>query len=133
MMKSNLKKSGLVFGIAMSMAMPATAVNQWVGGNVSVISDYSAYDGGFGVLITLTNKISQPNGDGLADALTLCTDRFRLQVGNQGIDENSKNRIFSLLLSAKMAQQKVWLYVNKANGNPPYCAVQIAAIGDTPG
>jgi hypothetical protein len=42
--------------------------------------------------------------------------------------ESSKDRIFSLTLSAYVAKERVGLYVDTNSG--PYCAVQIGKIGE---
>ena len=102
---------------------PPAHANEWVGGKVSVLSDYTSYGSSFGVLVRL---VDQEHGPTSAAA---CTERYRIAVGLANVDENVKNRFFSLLLSAKLAQQKVWLYVDTSAGQNGHCAVQIVAIG----
>lgn len=109
---------------------PAFA-GQWVSGYVSAVADYTAYAPTRGLMIKLTNMTWGVSDDALADGSTICTEAFRAAVGNQGVDENIKNRLYSMLLTALSSRQKVWLFVNKTNGNTPMCAVQIGSIGNT--
>lgn len=98
--------------------------NNWVYGKVKVLDEYAGYgDGNFQVLVTLSEKewINTPTGN------SICTERFSLQTGAQGLTEEAKNRIFSMLLAAHMSDQKVGLFVNL---NGPYCKIQIGRIGD---
>ena len=94
------------------------ADNQWVYGYVETLEDYAGYSAGqFEVLITLNNKEWLPPGNGA----TLCTDRFKLKVCEQGMTEEAKNRIYSTLLAAYLStgnQTKVGLYVIRLHALP---------------
>jgi len=99
--------------------------NQWVFGQVQMLEDYGSYSNGFyEVLIKLKDQRWSGTGDGGAN----CTERFRVKIGEQGITENEKDRIFSLMLSAYMGGKNVGLFVDTTSG--PNCLVQIGRIGD---
>lgn len=105
--------------------VPTTYANQWVAGNVRSISDYGSYGNeGYQILITLTNQ-TWHNGD-TSDGEANCIGNFRLMNGKEGVTEEIKNRIFTLMLSAYLAGKKVNLYVNTTTG--PGCIVQIGKI-----
>ncbi len=105
----------------------ASAANQWVYGKVDVLEDYGSYSSGsFQVLITLVEK--QWGSGSPQDGEANCTQRFRVMAGEEGVDENIKNRIFSMMLSAHMGDKNVGLYVNTSTG--PRCKVQIGRISN---
>ena len=110
------------------LSASASSANEWVVGNVALIEDYRAYDSYRGILITLSNK-SYPNGPGTI--ASTCTQRYRVNLGTEGVTAEVQKTIFAMLLAARATGDKVRLYVNPqnvyANG---YCAVQIASMGD---
>jgi len=105
--------------------MPIIAqADQWVFGNVQTLEDYANYGGGYyEVLIKLKDQYWGGAGNGA----TNCTKRFRLKIGPNGITENEKDRIFSLMLSAYMGNKPVVLFVDTSSG--PNCIVLIGRIG----
>jgi len=116
-----------VLAVVMLLSMSSVHANTWVYGKVVTLEDYGSYGNGYyQVLVTL--KEERWPGSNESNASQVCTGRFRVVVGEQGITENEKDRIFSMLLSAYMADKSVGLYVNYDAGS--YCAVQIAKIGD---
>lgn len=122
---SILGKVWVAFALV-GLASTASA-NEWVIGNVSIVEDYRAYDGNHGLLITLANKSYYGSGT----AQTVCTERFRVVVGQEGVTADLQKVIFTTVLAARASGDKVRLFMNPsnvyANG---YCAVQIASIGD---
>jgi hypothetical protein len=99
--------------------------NNWVNGNVSLVDDYSGYDASYQVLITLTNRNFVITGDA-----AICTDRFRVVVGQEGMTAELQKRVFSMMVAAYLAGSRVRLFYNVVGA--PYCTVQIASIGDLP-
>lgn len=120
-----LRLFGFALLCAAFLGSPARA-NQWVTGYVSVLEDYGSYDNGaFGVLVTLTDKVwANPSG-GSPNGATTCANSFAIVVGKAGVDENIKNRMFSILLSAGTARKKVKLWLDTSES---YCKVAIASI-----
>lgn len=115
----------LIMILVMTVFPLVSQANQWVFGEVESLDDYGSYGNGiYQVLIGLKNMQWGAGGDGV----TNCTKRFRVKLGEQGITENEKGRIFSLMLSAYMAGKTVGLYVDPASG--PYCLVQIGRLGN---
>jgi len=118
-------KKILLCSLFVLLSTTSSAAMQWVTGGVEAIEDYAGYTNGtYGILIKLDNKEWIGSGNGA----TSCTKQFRLKEGKLGMTEESKNRIFSLVLSAHMASKKVGLYVDDQTG--PFCFVQIGRIGD---
>lgn len=110
------------------LAISATTAraNDWVYGNVSIVEDYGNYGSGAGeyqVLITLSSKYWTVPADA-----SVCTERFRVVVGVEGVTEDFKKRIFAMMVAARLSGERVRLFYNKNTG--PYCAVQIASMGD---
>lgn len=104
---------------------PVAQANQWVYGQVERVDDYGSYNNGFyEVLIKLKNQ----EWRGVGDGATNCTERFRVKIGEQGITDKGKDRLFSLMLTAYMGGKQVGLFVDPTSG--PYCLVQIGSIGD---
>jgi len=115
-----------IAGLVVILLMPSyVSANQWVYGSVQTIEEYGAYGGGYyQVLIQLVNREWVGGGAGP----TNCGGRFSVQVGQQGVTEEIKNRIFSMMLTAYTASKKVGLFVDENSG--PNCLVQIGRIGD---
>ena len=102
----------------------ANAAFEWVSGDVSIVADYGGYSSAnYQVLIELADVKNQ-QGNAYTGA---CTSPFRVKVNVNGVTEEIKNRIFSLTLSAHIANKPISLYVD--NSNAPYCTVQIGRIG----
>ena len=98
--------------------------NEWVTGKVKVLEDYGSYGNSeYQVLITLSDQVWGGSGK----KSTICTDRFRLATGKQGVTEEIKSRIYSMMLAAHMADKTIGLYIDEANG--PICNIQIGRIG----
>jgi len=117
-------KQVIMFAFCLMLSSTASA-NQWVYGKVKMLEDYGAFQNSkFEVLITLKEK----RWIGDKEGKTNCTHRFKIKVGQQGITEDSKNRMFSMMLSAYIADKNVGLYVDENSG--PYCSVEIGRIGD---
>jgi hypothetical protein len=92
-----------IAAIAGLLAVAPAQANQWVSGKVWVLSDSGSYGGGaYGILVTLSDRV-WAHGD-TSNGPTNCTERFRIVNELQGVDENIKNRLWSLLLSAKISQ-----------------------------
>lgn len=101
------------------------SANQWVSGKVNRLEEYGSFGGGnYQVLISLDEQLWDSSG---TEGPTNCTISFSVTIGAQGVDEEIKDRIFSLALSAYMADKRLSLYVNTSTG--PYCKVQIGSIG----
>lgn len=62
-----------------------------------------------------------------ADA-ALCTQRFRIVTGLEGVTDDLKRRFFALLLTAYTTGARVRLFYSTAGA--PHCRVQIASIGN---
>ena len=120
-------RRALAFGMAIGLCcLPATQAraNQWVLGDVQTLWDYGAYDPALGVLVTLGNP--EWGGGSTSNGATVCTNRIRLAVGQQGITDALQQRMYSMLLSAHLTQRKVLLYVDTV---APYCSIQIVTLG----
>ena len=117
----------LAFGMAVALCcLPATQAraNQWVLGDVEVLDDYGAYDPALGILVTLANPVW--GGGSTSNGATVCTNRIRLAVGQQGITDALQQRMYATLLSAHLTQRKALLYVDTVG---PYCSIQIVTFG----
>lgn len=106
--------------------------NEWVIGEVSIVEDYTAYDPSSGILVTLTNKSYYAPSSPVA---TVCTQRFRVVVGIEGVTADLARNMYALLLAARTSGQRVRLFVDPDaqytnTGGDGYCAVQIAGMGD---
>jgi hypothetical protein len=115
--------AALCLGLCFASAAPA---NDWVYGTVQIVDEYSSYGTGAGeyqVMVTLANKVWT-----VPAHASICTDRFRIVIGLEGMTEEVKKRMFAMLLTAYTTGSKVRLFYNPATG--PYCAVQLASIGD---
>ena len=98
------------------------AASEWVYGNVDLVDDYGAYNGGyFQVMISLSNRT---NVGPLATQN--CTGEFRVATGAEGVTEDIKKRIFAMALVAQLTGRKLRLYVDPTTG--PYCYVQIGGL-----
>ncbi len=98
-----------------------TKANDWVTGEVATVADYTGHGIG-GVVIVLTNQAWPYSSIG-------CTDkRFSIRLGEQGVNEETKNRMWSALLTAAAAGRRVALYVD-ASTTTLFCPVQIVSFG----
>jgi hypothetical protein len=105
----------------------AASANEWVIGDVALVEDYRALSADQPILITLVNKSYYSGGA----AASICTERFRVVVGQEGVTADVQKNSFTIALAARLSKEKVRLYVNPDNGvGGGYCAVQIASIGD---
>jgi hypothetical protein len=110
-------------------SMPAFA-NQWITGTVNLLEDYGgANSGTIGILAGLGNK-NWLTGD-TSNGPTNCQSLFRIVVGFQNIDENSKNRMFSMLLTAYTTHSPISLFVDTSTSSN-FCYVQMVAEGSNP-
>jgi hypothetical protein len=117
----------LMVGIAICLScVPATSAqaNQWVLGDVEVLDDYGSYDPALGILLTLANPVW--GGGSTSNGASVCTNRIRLAVGQQGITDALQQRMYATLLSAHLTQRKAQLYVETVG---PYCSIQIVTLG----
>ncbi len=94
---------------------------------MTAVYDYSTWTGSgnppsLEVLVSLTNKVWTAPADA-----SVCTERFRIAIGVEGMTEPVKNRLFAMLLTGYTTGSKVKLFYNPATG--PFCAVQIGSIG----
>lgn len=124
---SRWRRCGVIGGtLVLAGAAVVGHANDWVYGNVAIVEDYSSYGTGSGeyqILVSLTNKTwSNP-----AHA-SVCTERFRIVNGIEGMTEDVKKRLFAMLLTAYVTGARVRLFYNSAHA--PYCAVQLGSIGD---
>ena len=115
--------------LLLTIMSPVTAWSkEWVIGDVSIVEDYTAYDPSYGILVALTNKSYYVPSTPVA---TVCTQRFRVVVGVDGVTPDLAKNIYALLLMARATGQRVRLFVDPdATYAGEYCAVQIASIGD---
>jgi hypothetical protein len=119
------KLCGLALLCAAFIGGPARA-NQWVDGYVSIVEEYAGYDGGaFGVLVGISSPTWAAPPAGSPSGAGTCASRFAIVAGKAGVDEASKNRMFSILLSAGAARKKVRLWVDTSES---YCKVAIASV-----
>ena len=113
----------LLKAMAVTIVLGATEAswgNQWVVGNVGTVSDYTGHANG-GLLVVLTNQ-SWPYSS------ASCIDqRFSIKIGEQGVSEETKNRMWSALLTAAATGRSVGLFVDTAS--TPFCQVQIVSAG----
>lgn len=122
---SALRPSAWMIGLAMLFFSTPASAGQWVYGTVDIVEDYAGYAGGtLGVLVTLQDKVW--GGGDSSNGATACTERFSIVAGQQGVDEHSKDRMFSILLTAAATRERVSLFVDTAG---PYCKVIIASYG----
>ncbi len=115
--------------LLLMIVSPITAWSKdWVLGEVSIVEDYTAFDPAQGILVTLTNKSYYVPSSPVA---TVCTQRYRVAVGAEGVTADLAKNIYALLLMARATGQRVRLFVNPdSNYGGGYCAVQIAGVGD---
>ena len=110
----------------LSLSAQAAHANDWVYGNVEFVDEYSSYGTGAGeyqVMVSLKNKVWT-----VPAHASLCTERFRIVLGMEGMTEPVKNRLFSMLLTAYVTGARVRLFYNVTTA--PHCAVQLGSIGD---
>jgi hypothetical protein len=111
-------------------SIPAFA-NQWVTGTVSQIEEYGGFNNGsFGIRVFIGNAAWVVIAGGSTNGPANCTS-FRIVVGAQGVDENIKNRMYSMLLTAYTSHNPVSLYV-ETDTSGPYCYVAITSTGTNP-
>jgi hypothetical protein len=116
-----------VFTALLMCMVPGFAyANDWVIGPVAIVEDYRGFDARFGILVTLTSKSYYSGGA----SLSICTERFRIVVGQENVTAETQKNFFATLLAARAAGDKVRLFVNPSNAIDGYCAVQIVSIGD---
>lgn len=107
----------------------AVAGHQWVWGQVQWVEDFGGYQGGlYGVRIRLKDQVWNITQGQAQDGEQNCTSEFRVRVGVQGVTEEIKMRIFSLMLTGYSMGSKVGLFVDTSTG--PYCEVQIGRMGE---
>lgn len=108
---------------------PALAT-QWVTGTVSNLQECGATGcNGYGVILTLSNMTwlsgTTTNGP------TACTSAFKITTGVLGVDENSKNRMFSILLAGYSQHNPVSILADTSvSGN--FCSIQAVGVGANP-
>lgn len=113
--------------LAILMPLPANA-QQWVNGYVQMVEDYGGFQSGAqGILVTLTDMAWGAAPSGETSGATNCWQRFHINAGIQGVNENMKDRMFSMLITATTTKRRVGLFVYPATG--PYCEVQIVSYG----
>lgn len=101
------------------------AAQEWIYGDVTAVEDFAAWgNGSYQVLITMSNMKAQGGG---AYSGPCNSGIFKVVLGQNGIDSESKNRIFSLALSSYVATKPFGLYVE--NTTPDTCSVIIGRIG----
>ena len=118
----------LVKIIAVSLTLMASAAygaNQWVVGDPVKLQEYGGYSNAqYEILLDLRNKTWSGTGDGSS----VCTERFRIKEGAEGVTLDAKNRMFSMLLAYHMAGKKVALYVN--TDSAPHCNIIVLGVGN---
>lgn len=116
-----------MFFIALVFVSGASKADmQWVVGDVTRLQEYAGYGGGqYEVLVNLENK-DWFGGDG--NGSSVCTERFRIKEGSEGVTADAKDRMFSLLLTYHMAGKRVALFVN--TNSAPHCNVIATGVGD---
>ena len=115
-----------LLAVIATCSAPASA-NQWVIGDVDAIWEYSAYTGSGidGILVTLGN-VGWGTGS-TSNGATICTARFKIVTGVAGITADTKDRMWSALLTAQSIGKKIQFYVDPSTA--PYCAVNLLTIG----
>jgi hypothetical protein len=114
----------LIFGMLLLVSNSVIA-NQWVKGDIVKLQEYGAYSNGqYQFLIELKDR-SWP---GAGDGSSVCTGRFRIMDGAEGVTNEIKSRMVSMLIASYMANKKVALFVNTSSA--PYCNVIVTGMGD---
>ena len=110
------------------LACGIASASDWVLGNVSIVEDYTAWDPNMGILVTLTNQTYYVP---TSPIVTVCTQRYRIVVGLDGVTTDIAHNMFATLLTARASGQKVRLFVDpNASYGGGYCAAVIVSIGD---
>ncbi|TVZ37410.1 hypothetical protein P886_1751 [Alteromonadaceae bacterium 2753L.S.0a.02] len=118
----------LILSFIIAILFPLTSyANQWVFGKVQIVEEYGQYGANqYQVLLTLTDQIWTSGSS--SNGATNCTDRFRIMTGEEGVTEEIKNRMYTMMLAAYMSNKKIGLYMNTEKG--PGCTVQVTRVGD---
>jgi hypothetical protein len=115
-----------------SLMNTSAFANQWVTGTIAQLEEYGGFsnaNGSYGIVVFLNNK-TWLSGD-TSNGPTNCPSLFRIVVGFQNIDENSKTRMFSILLASYTSHNTVSLFVDTSTSSN-FCYVQMVAEGSSP-
>jgi hypothetical protein len=112
---------------ALIIALPLTpSFGAQVNGYVGIVEDYGgAPSSSWGVLVTLRQPVWGDSNNGQSNGATVCTAQFNIDVGLQGINAETKNRMFAMALTAANTNRRIGLFVDTATG--PNCQVQYMA------
>lgn len=126
----SFRKMIKVWVLALCAAVPAISHADnadWVIGDVALIEDMRAQWPDSGILVGLTNKTYYGTGGTVP---TVCTERYRLVVGLEGITADIQKSIMTILLAARLSGDKVRLLVSPDNVNSTgSCAIRAVSMG----
>lgn len=124
-----LKKLAAVWTLACSAVVPSIshADVDWVVGNVILLEDMRAHWADKQILVQLGNKTYYGTGGAIP---TVCTERFRIVVGQETVNADMQKSFVTILLAARLSGDKVRLLVNTDNVVGGSCAVRAVSMGE---